>query len=715
MRRFAPLALLLALVAGSASAQFSGGGGGGPATGDVSTLPTTASGTTTPRSLAARAADRFNIRDFGAVCDGNSANATANTTAIQNAVNAATAATFGATVYVPSGRCVLNGSITAAVSGNNAFAITGEGQEISELDWTSSGNGLVVTLTGNGYWIRQAASGVTGPTVAVSGLSLIADGATRTVGSALSMTATSDFVTARPAPSTIIKDVAIRSGNNGANWLNGITLTDMPQVAIDTAVITWATNQAANAGIQYLATGTISPTIYSLSNSNITGGATYGLYVDGAVQGFYATNNSIYAFTPVYWTGNGNQDNVQIVNNYVNYSVVGINNPPAQSVISNNLFNSFNSASVPGVGVLLKAGSVIVKSNVFYVTTNNTAIVCQTDAATVSSNQFNAMSDNIIYGPANGILLSAVTKNQLVSNNTFSNTSGSASGGITDLGTNNRIVLNMFSTGFAFGPANGPLSIQAPNNDVASGNPRDPGAIDFQRSRTSATQVASGANTAILSGSNNTAVGVSSVIIGGQSNLTLGGQSVAMGNGNVVGGGQAVGMGFANNVAGNFSVGFGAFGTDRGDTAQLYSAGRFTLQGDAQKRDTLLRGILTSATAVQLTTDGAVPTANNSLRIPASYVFQTRVAVTLTDTTNRANFATWNIKQGVLSRGVSAVPAYQGDASAAVAPDQSAGTASTATLTISADTTNNLLVLSVAWASATSARVLANVTSLEVN
>jgi parallel beta-helix repeat protein len=66
---------------------------------DASALAVRATGSTMSRSLAARAADRFNVMDFGAVGDG-VANDRA---AIQAAINAASARPTGGEVYLPPG------------------------------------------------------------------------------------------------------------------------------------------------------------------------------------------------------------------------------------------------------------------------------------------------------------------------------------------------------------------------------------------------------------------------------------------------------------------------------------------------------------------------------------------------------------------------------------------------------------------------------------
>jgi hypothetical protein len=86
------------------------------------------------------------VSDYGADPSGNTGSATANTTAFQNAINALAAAR-GGTIFVPSGRYILNATLVLPNMANgddswNAIEIQGEGFRNSILEWpTDLGSG----------------------------------------------------------------------------------------------------------------------------------------------------------------------------------------------------------------------------------------------------------------------------------------------------------------------------------------------------------------------------------------------------------------------------------------------------------------------------------------------------------------------------------------------------------------------------------------------
>lgn len=91
--------------------------------GDASPASVKATGSTTARTLAARAADVFNVKDYGAVGDGT----TDDTASIQAAITAASA---GSTVFFPLG---LTFKITNTLSVTKALTLTGLGATIRQF------------------------------------------------------------------------------------------------------------------------------------------------------------------------------------------------------------------------------------------------------------------------------------------------------------------------------------------------------------------------------------------------------------------------------------------------------------------------------------------------------------------------------------------------------------------------------------------------------
>ena len=111
----------------------------------------------------------------------------------------------------------------------------------------------------------------------------------------------------------------------------------------------------------------------------------------------------------------------------------------------------------------------------------------------------------------------------------------------------------LFAAGQSAGTAGGYLL------DPMGGNERGVGAVDFQKRRSSPTQVASG-DFSLATGENSTASGNHSFAAGFGNNAT-GGYSFAAGRDNTVSGGYSFAAGFANNVSGNSSLAIGRFAT----------------------------------------------------------------------------------------------------------------------------------------------------------
>lgn len=104
----------------------------------------------------------------------------------------------------------------------------------------------------------------------------------------------------------------------------------------------------------------------------------------------------------------------------------------------------------------------------------------------------------------------------------------------------------------------GAIVADTPDNAVAGGNARGTNAVDFQMSRVAATQVASGANSAILAGVNSTAAGTRSAVIAGTTHSVSGTNSaIFSGSTNTIvagGNNSAIIAGSSNTLDGTRSV-----------------------------------------------------------------------------------------------------------------------------------------------------------------
>jgi hypothetical protein len=132
-------------------------------------------------------------------------------------------------------------------------------------------------------------------------------------------------------------------------------------------------------------------------------------------------------------------------------------------------------------------------------------------------------------------------------------------------GTNIGLAITPKGTGY--------LSAQVPDGATAGGSARGARSVDFQTSRTAATQVASGASSIILAGINNTSSGQSSVS-GGSNNIASGTESVALGQSNTASSQSCVSLGQSCSATGSRSV---AIGTSAiASATNSFSIGRAT-------------------------------------------------------------------------------------------------------------------------------------------
>jgi len=167
----------------------------------------------------------------------------------------------------------------------------------------------------------------------------------------------------------------------------------------------------------------------------------------------------------------------------------------------------------------------------------------------------------------------------------------------------------------------GALVASIPDGTATGGNARGDDAVDLQIIRSAATNVASGNYSVISGGQSNTVSSTYSTVSGGQSNTASTGShaTVVGGNSNTASGQYSVAGGTGNSASGNSAVAFGnstiasglyttAIGNLNNATAtaslvhgvrslgyitagKSIAAGRFSLTGDAQSQETILRNV----------------------------------------------------------------------------------------------------------------------------
>jgi hypothetical protein len=246
----------------------------------------------------------------------------------------------------------------------------------------------------------------------------------------------------------------------------------------------------------------------------------------------------------------------------------------------------------------------------------------------------------------------------------------------------------------------GPLTASLPDNALTGGNARGTNAVDWQSSRTAATQVASGTTTVIAGGQNNTASGSGAALGGGQSNLASGALSVVAG-------------GMTNTADGARSwVPGGERGTTRGHYGRgAWSSGFISAMGDAQAGEFLLRRQTTTATVTRLTADNGNPGAANTLNLPNASTYRIKLLVIARQIAGTAgtagDSASWDI-DAMLRRGANAAATVLVSgrtstsalglaaitAGTGVAPAMNDSAAAAWRLTLDADTTNGGIAIS---------------------
>lgn len=313
----------------------------------------------------------------------------------------------------------------------------------------------------------------------------------------------------------------------------------------------------------------------------------------------------------------------------------------------------------------------------------------------------------------------------------------------------------------------GALLAAVPDATSAGGDKRGTYAVDWQRQRGAATEVASGvaavigggmANTAsgdysvvaggggdvgnliygntasgdysfvgggysntadlgqsfIGGGNSNTASGTNSAIGGGASNSTQSSYAVVAGGlANIASGlGSVIGGGNNNTASGQYSAVVGGYyATTRGlYGAETFAAGTFGNAGDAQRGLYVARGSTTTATPLVLTFDAGAAGTTNQVVLPndATYTFRVSLVARRTDANNESAAYTF---EGCIDRNTNAAStALVGTpVKTILAEDTTAWD-----VAVSADTTNGALAITVTGQAAKTIRWVAKIETVEV-
>lgn len=295
----------------------------------------------------------------------------------------------------------------------------------------------------------------------------------------------------------------------------------------------------------------------------------------------------------------------------------------------------------------------------------------------------------------------------------------------------------------------GAILAQVPDSAIAAGNKRGVRAVDLQTSRTGADQVASGDNSTCI-GINNKASGLGSTAIGisnlssatystaiGYTCVAQGGASTAFGNGSYAVGGNSFAVGYQNNAGGaesvamgrnssaaaidsvaigstSFASGVASFVSGRNGNAfsvygrRVHGGTNFSTSGDAQASKFLLKRSTTDATPAIMTADNGAATALNQTTLQNNNCFAFTGLIVVKQSASTVS-SSWKI-EGHIVRGTTAA------STTLVASTVTAISNATAitTPTLSADTTNGALAITVTGVAATAFKWTARVDTIEI-
>lgn len=265
------------------------------------------------------------------------------------------------------------------------------------------------------------------------------------------------------------------------------------------------------------------------------------------------------------------------------------------------------------------------------------------------------------------------------------------------------------------------------DNTSVGGNKRGARATDWQRNRSNAAQVASGANSTVGGGTGNTSSGASSFSVGelntasGTSSTALGESNTASNTRTTVGGGASntasglsstVPGGFQNTADGDYSIAMGRSSRARGTYGASAFSGGALGSGNDQRREFIFYAGTTNATPAVMTTDAGAATATNTLVLPNTALFsfkgQLCVRENATGDSKAIDFT------GCIKRGANAAAtALLGSVTQADIGTPDTG-AATWTVAFSANTTLGGLAITVTGEAAHTLRWVMQIVSTEV-
>lgn len=271
-----------------------------------------------------------------------------------------------------------------------------------------------------------------------------------------------------------------------------------------------------------------------------------------------------------------------------------------------------------------------------------------------------------------------------------------------------------------------------PDGTATGGNKRGTYATDLQKSRTAATQVASGAYSVIAGGLNSSATGAYSTVSGGQTNTASGSWSSVVGGFSSTASGtySFIAGGYSNTASGSYSFACGDNNDANGSTSTVLGGANGTARsitgycvfpatdtpisavaGVSQTALLVLGRPTTDATATVLTSNSSAAGTTNQVVLPnnSAYSFSGEV---IAGVTGGGNTARWTIN-GAIKRGANAASTTMVGTPTVTMTHNDAG-ASAWTVAVAADTTNGAIKVTVTGAASTTIRWVCKINTTEM-
>jgi hypothetical protein len=621
--------------------------------GTISGGSVTATGGTTPRTLASRASDVINVKDYGAACDSITDDRNAFNSAITR-VNTINAAGGQAVIYVPAGKCLVKGTNGALTRFVRNGGVVGDGPNMSWVTMDSTYTGDLFSWSES--WMSSQYGGNTvdvanqkaGPLV--KDLTIVGNRSAGAPQYALRFYDRDDQILVRNVNIYFVKGSCVSTGTLSATTQAFIRESRFENVRCynsgDTGIPAWDFS-ADGSGTGGTPVEVVGVNIYApygtgmAIRSNAVGLRDYKfsqLRIEG-LEGDPAISADLLVIGDPTYVGSVDGlkfNEVQLISPYINQCALRF---------------TASSAALRPFNITMQQSHISVGGN-------SGKGLC-IDALRSSNLQFTGISTtgtNVTVGS------SAMVGGDI----TIDGNGGEGTWTWSVDSTSERSIKGyVYRTGY---PQSTQQSITATyhDNTVAGGNAVGSGSIDLQSSRLGAGQVASGAGTVILGGSQNTAAGPFSVIAGG----------------------------FNNTLSADYSVSPGGRqASDNGRKGMfVYSGGaEIAAQGDTQLGMMVLKATATSTTAVRLTTDATSPSTTNCYNIPNNK------AATFSIYLHARNFSvagtdySWTMPNAMLTRDANAASTALATGTAVTL---TRGTVTGAAVSATADTTNGCLNLS---------------------